>query len=146
MLVFGLWWLGRAAETARRRGEGFGDNAPSLPGQFAEDENLRARAAMAHEFDPAEIVRGEIAVTRLPTMLAALPLIVVIGVNLAMSLFVLPALNTSFLAEPRWGGTSLSAVGGVWSVVTALACGIAMVLAVNGRRIPHLRTTVDAGA
>lgn len=146
MLGFGLWWLGRAAEAARRRGEGFGDGAPVSPGQVASDENLRERATMAHEFDPAEIVHGETAGTPPPVMLAALPLAVVIGVNLAMSLFILPALDTSYLAEPRWGGTSLSAVGGVWSVVTALACGIATVLAVSRRRIPELRTTMDAGA
>ena len=74
-----------------------------------------------------------------------MPLAVVIGVNLAMSLFILPRMDTGFLAEPRWGGTTLSAVGGVWSVVTALACGIATVLAVSRRRIPKLRESVDAG-
>jgi H+/gluconate symporter-like permease len=100
---------------------------------------------LAHEFDPAEITQGEIAAPP-PAMLAALPLGTVIFVNLAMSLFILPALDTSFLAEPRWGGTSLSGVGGVWSVVTALACGIATVLAVGYRGIPDLRTTIDAGA
>jgi H+/gluconate symporter-like permease len=146
MLSFGLWWLGRAAAAARRGGEGFGDGAPVSPGQVAGDENLRERATMAREFDPAEIVHGETAGMPPPMILAALPLVVVIGVNLAMSLFILPALDTSFLAEPRWGGTSLSAVGGVWSVVTALAGGIAAVLAVNRRRIPELRTTIDAGA
>ena len=146
MLGFGLWWLGRAAEAARRDGEGFGDGAPVLRGQVAGDENLRARATTAREFDPAEIAHGETADMPPPVMLAALPLVVVIGVNLAMSLFILPSLDTGFLAEPRWGGTSLSAVSGVWSVVTALACGIATVLAVNHRRIPRLRTTIDAGA
>jgi H+/gluconate symporter-like permease len=146
MLGFGLWWLGRAAAAAGRRGEGFGDGAPVSPGEVAGDESLRERATLAHEFDPAEIVHGATAGTSPPAMLAALPLVVVIGVNLAMSLFILPALDTSFLAEARWGGTSLSAVGGVWSVVTALACGIATVLAVSGRRIPELRATMDAGA
>ena len=146
MLSFGLWWLGRAARVARRRGEGFGDGASVPPGQVAGDQNLRERASMAHEFDLAEIVHGETAGTPPPMMLAALPLVVVIGVNLAMSLLILPALDTSFLAKSRWGGTSLSAVGGVWSVITALACGIATVLAVNRRRIPRLRTTIDAGA
>jgi len=146
MLSFGLWWLGRAAEAARRNGEGFGDGAPVSPGQVAGDQNLRERATLAREFDPAEIVHGEIAGTPPPVMLAILPLVAVIGVNLAMSLFILPALDTSFLAEPRWSGTSLSAVYGVWSVATALACGIATVLAVNGRRIPELRATIDAGA
>src|SRR6516164_3949374 len=35
MLGFGLWWLGRVAEAARRRGEGFGEGAPVSPGQVA---------------------------------------------------------------------------------------------------------------
>ena len=146
MLGFGLWWLGHVAEAARQGGEGFGDGALVSSAQVANDENLRERATMAHEFDPAEIVHGETAVTPPPVMLAALPLAMVIVVNLAMSLFVLPALDTSFLAEGRWGSTSLAAVGGVWSVVTALTCGIATVLAGNYRRIPGLRATMDAGA
>jgi H+/gluconate symporter-like permease len=63
-----------------------------------------------------------------------------------MSLVVLPRLDTAFLAEPRWGGVSLSSVSGVWAVVTALACAIATVLLVSRRRIPNLRATMDAGA
>src|SRR5262245_36330210 len=39
MLSFGLWWLGRAAEAARRGGEGFGDDAPVSLDQVAGDEN-----------------------------------------------------------------------------------------------------------
>src|SRR5690606_20145002 len=81
-----------------------------------------------------------------PVLLAGLPLLVVIGVNLAMSLLVLPALDTAFLDEPRWGGMSLSDLAGIWSVVTALACGIVTAIAINLRRIPRLRETVDAGA
>jgi H+/gluconate symporter-like permease len=63
-----------------------------------------------------------------------------------MSLFILPALDARFLSEVRWGETSLAAVGGVWAVITALACAIATVLAVSYRRFPSLRTTMDAGA
>jgi H+/gluconate symporter-like permease len=63
-----------------------------------------------------------------------------------MSLVVLPRLDTSFLAEERWGGTSLAAVGGVWAVVTALACAIVMVLIVSYHRLPTIRETIDAGA
>jgi H+/gluconate symporter-like permease len=93
MLSFGLWWLGRTAEAARRDGEGFGDGAPATPGQVAGDENLRERVTLAREFDPAEIVHGEMSDTPPPVMLAALPLVVVIGVNFAMSLVILPRLD-----------------------------------------------------
>lgn len=78
--------------------------------------------------------------------MAALPLVIVVGVNLVMSFFVLPRLNASYLADEFWGSTSLSAVGGVWSVVTALAVAIVTLIAVNYRRLPALRTSMDAGA
>jgi H+/gluconate symporter-like permease len=146
MLGFGLWWLNREGAIARKNGESFGEGAPMPSGRLATDENLRGRAATAHEFDPAEIMHGETTDTPPPTMLAALPLIVVIMVNLAMSLFILPALDTRFLAEARWGESSLAAVGGVWAVITALACAIVTVIAVNFRRMPALRATMDAGA
>jgi H+/gluconate symporter-like permease len=71
---------------------------------------------------------------------------VVVSVNVLMSLVILPRLDVSFLAEERFGATSLSAVGGVWSVVTALLAAIATVIAVNRRRLPGLRETMDSGA
>ena len=124
MLGFGLWWLNRQEAIARRNGESFGDGAPMPSDRLAADEKLRERATTAREFDPAEIVHGEATDVPPPAVLAALPLITVIVVNLAMSLLILPALDTGFLAEARWGGTSLAAVGGVWAVITALACAI----------------------
>ena len=75
-----------------------------------------------------------------------MPLIIVIGVNLMMSLVILPRLDASYLAEEAWGATSLSAVGGVWAVVTALAAAIAVLIAINFRRLPSLRASMDAGA
>jgi len=146
MLAFGLWWLNRVEAIAKRNGEGFGDGAPMPAERLATDEKLRERTTTAREFDPAEIAHGAAADVPPPAMLAALPLIVVIVVNLAMSLFILPVLDTQFLAEARWGETSLAAVGGVWAVITALACAIVTVLAVNFRRLPALRATMDAGA
>src|SRR6202140_2819831 len=146
MLGFGLWWLNREEAIAKRNGESFGDGAPMPAERLATDEKLRERATSAREFDPAEIMHGAATDVPPPAMLAALPLIVVIGVNLAMSLFILPALDTHFLAEARWGETSLAAVGGVWAVITALACAIVTVLAFSLRRLPALRATMDAGA
>jgi H+/gluconate symporter-like permease len=81
-----------------------------------------------------------------PIGAAVLPLLVVLSVNLVMSLFVLPRLDFSFLAEERWGATSLSAVAGVWAVAVALAVAILTLVLVNRRRLPALRESMDAGA
>lgn len=146
MLAFGLWWLSRAEGAARRTGEGFGGGADLIPGAVAEDEIIRERATTAREFDPAEHRHGHHSDAAVPIGAAVLPLVVVVSVNLLMSLLVLPRLDFSFLAEERWGSTSLSAVAGVWSVVVALAAAILTLILVNRRRLPALRQSMDAGA
>src|SRR5271169_6536559 len=146
MLAFGLWWLGRAETAARRKGEGFGLDSPVPVDDAAEDETVRQRATTAREFDPPEVHHGRPSREAPPIILAALPLLVVVSVNVLMSLVILPRLDVSFLAEERFGATSLSAVGGVWAVVIALAAALVAVIAVNRRRLPGLRETMDAGA
>jgi H+/gluconate symporter-like permease len=59
---------------------------------------------------------------------------------------VLPSLDVSFLAKEQFGATALAAVGGVWSVVSALMTAIATVVIVNWRRLPGVRETMDSGA
>jgi H+/gluconate symporter-like permease len=144
MLGFGLWWLSRAEAAARRKGEGYGGDTASHV-DATQDEIVRERATTAHEFDPAEIMHGRHGDSSPPIALAVLPLVVVVGVNLLISLFVLPRLDDSFLSEERWGPTTLAAVGGVWAVVVALASAIVTLIAVNYRRLPALRMTMDAG-
>jgi H+/gluconate symporter-like permease len=149
MLGFGLWWLRRAEAAARRAGEGYGGDVGAKTDaaqNAAQNELIRERATAAREFDPAEIGHGHISQTTPPIALSALPLIVVVGVNLVMSIFVLPRLDVSYLAEERWGATSLAAVGGVWSVVVALAAAIVTLVAVNFQRLPTLRESLGAGA
>ncbi len=147
MLAFGLWWLARAQARARAIGEGFGDDAPSTQtAAAAQDPIVRERATTASGFDPNEIGHSRECGDGPPVALAFLPLIVVIGVNVAMSLFVLPRLDAAYLAQEQWGETSLGAVGGVWAVVTALAGAIVVLVAINYRRLPSLRASMDAGA
>jgi H+/gluconate symporter-like permease len=146
MITTGLLWLHRAQAAARRRGEGFGRDHPHTADAAADDPLVRERAVVAHEFDPAEIHHGE-EVPSPPSILpAVLPVVVVVLVNLLMAVVVLPRMDADFLAEPAWGETALSAVAGVWAVATALAAGILTLLGTNGRRIPSLRASVDAGA
>jgi len=107
---------------------------------------VRERATTASAFDPPEVHRGRVSDAAPGILMAILPLAVVVLVNLVMSLAVLPRLDTSFLAEPRWGGISLSSVSGVWSVVVALASAIVVLVLFNRKRLSRLRETVDAGA
>ena len=146
MAIFGLWWLGRTAAAARSKGEGFGAQPFASPGAAAEDETVRQRATTAREFDPREVDRGHPNSAAPPIGLAVLPLVVVISVNVVMTLIVLPSIDASFLAQEQFGATSLSAVAGVWSVVTALLVAILTVVVVNLRRLRGVRETIDSGA
>lgn len=144
MLGFGLWWLGRAENLARQAGEGFG-NPKGASGAVAQDPVIRERATTSNAFDPAEIGHGAHSAQAPGAFVALLPLMVVMGVNLLMSLVVLPRLDTEFLADPFWGATSIAGVGGVWSVIVALSAAILVLLAFNHGRLRSLRETVDAG-
>ena len=146
MLGFGLWWLARAEAAARRAGEGYGSEALVTVDTAADDEIVRERATTAREFDPAEIHHGDRSALTPPVFFAALPLVIVVAVNLLMSLVVLPRFDFSYLAEERWGATSIAAVAGVWSVVVALAAAIATVILCNRSRLRSLRQSMDAGA
>jgi H+/gluconate symporter-like permease len=145
MLGFGLWWLGHREAAARRAGERYGSASDAAPAAAADDELVRERATTAREFDPAEISRGSPADAPPSIGLAALPLIVVL-VKVLMSFVLLPRIDASFLAETRWGNTSLEEVAGVWAVVVALAAATLTLVAVSHRRLPTLRASMDAGA
>ena len=138
MLGFGLWWLTRAEKLARKAGEGFSGPIDSAVAA-AHNPVVRERASVAREFDPAEIEHGKRSAELPGIFVALLPLIVVIAVNLTMSLVVLPRLDTSYLALPRWGETSLASVGGVWSVIVALSAAIVELYVFNRSRFPTLR-------
>jgi H+/gluconate symporter-like permease len=146
MLAFGLWWLRRAEASARKSGEGYGRDAELGTGAVADDQFIRERATSSHEFDPAEILHGKRSDVPLPIGTAIIPLLVVVGVNLMMSFLILPRLDFSFLAQERWGGTSLAGVAGVWSVAVALAAATATLIALNRARLTDPRASMDAGA
>src|SRR5262249_32617791 len=139
-----LWWLRQREIAARKAGEGFGENTGAV--NAAGDELVRERATVAQSFDPAEIFHGKTSTAAPSAFRAALPLLTVIAVNLLMSFLVLPHLDAAFLAEERWGRTSLAAIGGVWAVIVALAAAIAVLVTLNYKYLPSLRESVDAGA
>jgi H+/gluconate symporter-like permease len=146
MLGFGLWWLGLREAAARRAGEGYGSTSDVSLATAVDDELIRERATTAREFDPAEISHGSPADAPPSIGVAALPLMVVVLVNVVMSFVVLPRVDASFLAEPQWGKSSLGEVAGVWAVVVALAAATLTLVIVNYRRLLTLRESMDAGA
>jgi H+/gluconate symporter-like permease len=142
IFVFGMWWLHRAEAAARKAGEGYVAAPESTP---IVSEMVREQAAPAGDFDPGELTHGKSAESGPSFVLAALPLAVVIATNFLMSIVVFPRFDFSYLAEARWGSTTIDAVSGVWSVVVALAAANLTVLLINLRRLPSVRETLDAG-
>jgi len=105
MLGFGWWWLIRRAAAARRAGEGYG----------AEDEAPLQPDAAAPQ-----------APSSMPFGMAIAPVVLVIALNYLLATWLWPALDTSYLADARFGATSVQAVRGIWAVIGALSAAIVL--------------------
>lgn len=145
MLGLGMVWLSRRERGAREAGEGFGDEAAAErpdPGKEVREK------AQGEGFDVVEICRDDAVICkRLPGFPAAiLPVVLVIALNYVFSRFVIPALDTSYLAEPRFGPTTVDAVRGIWSILCALAASTVVLVGLNRRNFPSLKRSTDDGA
>jgi H+/gluconate symporter-like permease len=122
MLGGGFLWLRMRARAAARRSEGFGDHPPTdADSAFSEDMEL-------------------------PTFAVALaPVVAVIVLNAVLTYLIIPNLDTAFLAEPRYGETTIQAVRGIWAIIAALVASIVLVIALNLRRLTDLKESVNKG-
>jgi len=86
--------------------------------------------------------------TALPsTLLASLPLVLVILVNLVFTFILIPMIDTSYLALPVFGETDIEEVRGLWSIIAALFFSILALIALNwGRLRGKISGLVDGGA
>lgn len=80
----------------------------------------------------------------IPLWVALVPILSVGVVTLLMDRVILPALDTSYLADPAYGATSLARVKGLWAVITALA--VALMLALLLSRPANLMQVLNTGA
>lgn len=144
MLVLGLLWLNYRVGQARAANEGYTQTAER---EFSRTQELREHA-MTEGFDIAEITGGEQApAVEPPSFAVALaPLVLVIVLNLALVSVIIPAWDTSYLADPQWGSTTIEAVRGLWAIIIALTASVAALIALNYNRFANLKTTLSQGA
>jgi H+/gluconate symporter-like permease len=120
MFSLGMLWLMRRAATAKARGEGYG----------VHDEATPPPEALAHR--PAFAV-------------ALAPIIAVIVLNYAFSNYILPALDTAYLAQPKYGSTQLPSVLGIWAIIAALIIACLLCIGLNWKRYGNLIDTINKG-
>ena len=140
MLVLGMLWLQYRARALAAEGYAGIDAPPFVP-----TKELREKSA-GEGFDLME-VPVETPPKDLPTpLIAALPLVLVIVLNFVFTGVVIPMLDTTFLAEPRFGETDISQVRGLWSVIAALVISTVILIVLNWQRLTGLKGSVDSGA
>jgi len=119
MFGFGMLWLNRRSAAAIKRGEGYGE----------------------HKEEPVPAVHGN-----LPNFwVALLPIILVISLNFVFTTYVIPAMDTSYLATPKFKNTPLSAVAGLWSIILAMVIACVVVAVLNWDRYARLLDTLNKG-
>lgn len=165
MFVGGVAWLSWRSQRAMAAGEGYLDGALMQPrtkrgnrGTAATDttdttaaDGSAARttdgsdhqaddgAAATVRTDPEtglELKDGEPA-HRPSTLVAYLPIIVVIAVNFAAVNWILPAMDVSYLKDKKYGAVELSSVAGIWAIILALVVSILLVVAFNWSRLSN---------
>lgn len=120
MLGFGMAWLGRRAHLARTTGEGYGEAAAETGGVAKVGDRPSLATALA-------------------------PLVVVMAVNYAFTRFVIPSMDTAYLAEKRFGSVRLDDVRGLWSLIAALSLAIAAALLLHRNRLRDPRASLNHG-
>lgn len=143
MLGLGLAWLERRAARARAAGEGYGRHEDSLP---VRDVMLREHA-QSGGFDIAELSEKPAAEEDLPPFaLAILPIVLVIVISFVFITLIVPRMDTSYLADPLFGETTIESVRGVWAVILGLFFAILVLVVGNWRRLGNVTASLDKGA
>ena len=125
MLGFGLWWLRRAEARPAQPARASASTTASAEDEAADDEFVRERATTAREFDPAEIHHGQ------PRRRRAADRRRRASARRRRRRESPDVAGRAAAARPvvpgrgALGRDILAAVGGVWSVVVALAAAIA---------------------
>ena len=144
LVMFGLgqWWLSRQATRAQRAGEGYGQHDDATP---AFDRDQRERSS-GEGFDVLMVAPEEPARSLPSFAVAVAPVMLVIVLNYVFSAIVIPALDTAYLAEARYGATTLDSVRGVWAIICSLTVACVLLLTMTWTRLAAPRRSLDDGA
>lgn len=120
MFLFGAWWLTARARRAAAAGEGYGH----------------------HAHDPEEAAAS----TQEPSLaIAVTPLIVVLVGNVAMTWWIIPAMDLAYLREPKFGGVGVNDVRGLWALVTSLGLANVAAVVLHWPRWVDLKRSLNEG-
>ena len=150
MLVLGTLWLVRRASKAAAQGEGYGAHDEEHGGANHDTPGSQAPAPQTNP-KPASVTEPTAVPTTLPMPPQALaralaPVVLVIVLNYLLATWLLPALDTGYLADSKFGDTHISKVRGLWAVTVALAAAIALLMWLQRDRLPRMAQTLEQGA
>ena len=121
MMFLGIMWLQTRAKRAMAAGEGYGDH---------KDEGLNEHADSAS----------------MPSIfMALLPIILVIGLNALLTYQIFPSIDAGYLADKKYGATSLKSVAGIWSIIVALVIAIVFIIVVHWKRWKSVVQSLNSG-
>ncbi|RCW86680.1 GntP family permease [Paracoccus lutimaris] len=122
MLAGGVMWLNRRAAAAHARSEGYGQHArTAADSSLAEDADLPGFAV------------------------AILPVVAVIVLNALCTYVIIPGMDAAYLADAKYGATTLPSVAGIWAIIVSLTVSILLALGLNWRRFADVKETVNSG-
>lgn len=164
----GLLWLEYRRRSLMAKGEHFADTLDAIdrehggaaaataggsgshgkgvgPGAAVVDED-RKNSAVDTESNPDAAPTSAALLTPPNAVVPFLPLLMVVAVNFACTLFIFPALNWDYLNEEKFGGVTLSARAGIWAVTVGLTAAVLLIIALNFRNIAALKKGFYDGA
>ncbi len=119
MLLGGLQWLKRQSIAYAQ--EGYGEN---------------------HLNEPTTLDLDQLP----PFWIALAPVVCVIAANYAFSEFFIPAWDTSYLSEEKFGSTSVGSLRSLWAMIAALFAASLVTALLNLHRLQNLNRTLSTGA
>ena len=127
MLGGGMWWLLTRQAAAHARAEGYGQHAEI-------ETDASAQSADEHS--------GPL--SRMPLLLALLPLFLVVGVNALFTYVVFPNMDMAFVTQ-RFPDVAPDKMIGLWALIVALVVACVTLVVSRLGRWQNLRETINKG-